>query len=105
VRRPAPDWVGSHRPPLRLWHAIVPALAAQLGEVYLDAIGGAATLIAESVKEVVDVHKLDFGVPEAFWEIRVEDFPAVVTMDSHGNSLHEKVRAESERKLQELLAG
>ncbi len=75
------------------------------GAVYLHAIGGAATLIAESCKEVVNVHKLDFGVPEAFWEVRVEDFPAVVTMDSHGNSLHEKVQAESEQKLQELLAG
>ena len=74
------------------------------GAVYLHAIGGAATLIAESVKEVVDVHKLDFGVPEAMWEIRVEDFPCVVTMDAHGNSLHDKVRAESEKKLAELLA-
>ncbi|MFQ5805379.1 MAG: fumarate hydratase C-terminal domain-containing protein, partial [Phycisphaerae bacterium] len=77
----------------------------QHGAVYLHAIGGAATLIAESVKEVLDVYKLDFGVPEAFWEIRVEDFPCVVTMDSHGNSLHDKVRAASEKKLQELLAG
>ena len=74
------------------------------GAVYLHAIGGAAPLIAESVKEVVNVHKLDFGVPEAFWEIRVEDFPCVVTMDSHGQSLHDKVRADSEKKLQELLA-
>ena len=75
------------------------------GAVYLHAIGGAATLIAESCKEVVNVHKLDFGVPEAFWEVRVEDFPAVVTMDAHGNSLHKKIQAESEKKLQELLAG
>jgi fumarate hydratase class I len=75
----------------------------QHGAVYLHAIGGAATLIAESCKEVVDVHKLDFGVPEAFWQIRVEEFPCVVTMDSHGNSLHEEVRASSEKQLQELL--
>jgi len=74
------------------------------GAVYLHAIGGAATLIAESVKEVVAVHKLDFGVPEAIWEIRVEDFPCVVTMDSHGESLHDKVQAASEKKLQEILA-
>ena len=75
------------------------------GAVYLHAIGGAAPLIAECCKEVLDVFKLDFGVPEAFWKIRVEDFPCVVTMDSHGQSLHDKVRAESEAKLQELLAG
>ena len=77
----------------------------QHGAVYLHAIGGAATLIAESVKEVVNVHKLEFGVPEAIWEIRVEDFPCVVTMDSHGNSLHDKVQADSEQRLQKLLAG
>jgi len=75
------------------------------GAVYLHAIGGAATLIAESVKEVVDVFKLEFGVPEAFWKIRVEDFPCVVTMDSHGQSLHEKVQADSQKKLEGLLAG
>ena len=75
------------------------------GGVYLHAIGGAAPLIADSVKEVVDVFKLDFGVPEAFWKIRVEDFPCVVTMDSHGQSLHDKVQADSERQLQRLLAG
>ena len=75
------------------------------GAVYLHAIGGAAPLIAECCKEVVNVHKLDFGVPEAFWEIRVEDFPCVVTMDSHGQSLHDKVRAESEARFQQLLAG
>ncbi len=74
------------------------------GAVYLHAIGGAATLIAESVKEVLDVYKLDFGVPEAFWKIRVEDFPCVVTMDSHGESLHDKIRTDSQKKLQEILA-
>jgi fumarate hydratase class I len=74
------------------------------GAVYLHAIGGAATLIAERCKEVLDVYKLDFGVPEAFWMLRVEEFPCVVTMDSHGHSLHDKVRADSERKLEELLA-
>jgi fumarate hydratase subunit beta len=74
------------------------------GAVYLHAIGGAATLIAQSCKEVVNVHKLDFGVPEALWEVRVEDFPAVVTMDAHGNSLHKKIQADSEKKLQELLS-
>jgi fumarate hydratase subunit beta len=77
---------------------------AEHGAVYLHAIGGAATLIGESCKEVLDVYKLEFGVPEAFWKIRVEDFPCVVTMDSHGNSLHDKVRADSEKKLKELLA-
>ncbi len=75
------------------------------GAAYLHAIGGAATLIGECCKEVLDVYKLDFGVPEAFWKIRVENFSCVVTMDSHGRSLHQKVKTDSEAKLQELLAG
>jgi fumarate hydratase subunit beta len=79
------------------------AALKKLGAVYLHAIGGAATLIAESVKEVLDVHKLEFGVPEAFWQIRVEDFPCVVTMDSHGQSLHAQVEKDSRKKLAELI--
>ncbi len=72
--------------------------------VYFHAIGGAATLIAQAVKEVVDVYKLaEFGVPEAMWVIRVEDFPVVVTMDSHGASIHDQVQAQSQQKLAELL--
>jgi fumarate hydratase subunit beta len=73
------------------------------GAVYLHAIGGAATLIGQSVKEVVTVYKMEFGMPEAFWIIRVEDFPAVVTMDSHGNSLHEQILEKSSAKFAELL--
>ncbi len=80
------------------------AACKEHGAVYLHAIGGAATLIAESVKEVLSVHKLDLGVPEAFWEIRVEDFLCVVTMDSHGDSLHDRIRAQSEAKLRDILA-
>jgi fumarate hydratase subunit beta len=70
---------------------------------YLHAIGGAASLIAQSVKEVVDVHKLEFGVPEAMWVIRVEGFPLVVTMDSHGQSTHDAVAAASKERLAALL--
>lgn len=71
--------------------------------VYLHAIGGAATLIAQSVKEVVTVHKMEFGVPEAMWVIRVEDFPVVVTMDSHMQSIHDQVEAKSREKFHELI--
>jgi fumarate hydratase class I len=71
--------------------------------VYFHAIGGAATLIAQSVKKVLTVHKLEFGVPEAMWVIEVEDFPVVVTMDSHGQSIHDQVEAHSQAKLAELL--
>ena len=71
--------------------------------VYLHAIGGAASLIAQSVEKVEYVYKLDFGVPEAMWVILVKDFPAVVTMDSHGESLHERVLAASKDVLESLI--
>jgi fumarate hydratase subunit beta len=72
--------------------------------VYLHAIGGAASLIAQSVTRVLGVYKLDFGVPEAMWVTEIKDFPVVVTMDSHGGSLHASVEEHSKRMLDELLA-
>jgi len=72
--------------------------------VYLHAIGGAATLIAQTVQRVLGVYKLEFGVPEALWAIEVKDFPAVVTMDSHGQSLHVDVEARSREALKRLMA-
>lgn len=73
------------------------------GAVYLNAIGGAAQFYAEKFPKVHDVHLLDeFGVPEAMWELETEDFVAVVTMDSHGGSLHKEVEDASAVKLAEL---
>ena len=72
--------------------------------VYFHAIGGAATLIAQSVEKVLAVYKLDFGVPEAIWAIQVKKFPVVVTMDSHSNSLHEEVEARSKAVFERLIA-
>lgn len=80
------------------------AACQEVPGVYFHAVGGAASLIAETVKQVSGVHKLDFGVPEAMWVISVVDFPAVVTMDSHGNSLHAEIEKKSNTALQELLA-
>ncbi len=78
----------------------------KFGAVYFHAVGGCGTSIARSVKEVIDVHKLEeFGTPEAFWVIRVEDFPVIVTIDSHGNSIHETVREQSKKAYEELLKG
>ena len=80
------------------------AACEELGAVYLHAIGGLAVLLARSVKRVIDVLWLEeFGTPEAMWVIDVEDFPAIVTMDSHGESLHEDVLAASREELDRLL--
>ena len=72
--------------------------------VYFHAIGGAASFIAQSVQKVLGVYKLEFGVPEAMWVIEVEDFPVVVTMDSHGNSQHAVIDGSSKEVLDRLLA-
>ncbi len=76
----------------------------QVPGVYLHAIGGAASLIAQTVTRVLGVYKLDFGVPEALWVIEVADFPAVVTMDAHGASLHAEIETKSKTALEALLA-
>jgi len=81
------------------------AALKEFGAVYFNAIGGAAQYYAKCVTRVEGVDFLDFGIPEAMWHLSVKDFPAIVTMDSHGNSLHDKVQAETEKRLQELLAG
>jgi len=74
------------------------------GAVYFHAVGGAGALLAKCVKKVKDVLMLDeFGSPEAFWVLDVEDFPTIVTMDSHGDSLHRKVLQESEANLRAML--
>jgi fumarate hydratase class I len=80
------------------------AACQEVPGVNFHAVGGAATLIAQTVKRVVGVYKLEFGVPEAMWVIEVQDFPAVVTMDAHGNSLHAEVEGKSKQILLNLLS-
>jgi len=72
------------------------------GAVYLNAIGGAAQFYARTVDKVLGVHLMEFGIPEAMWHLRVNNFAAIVTMDAHGNSLHAQVERETGEKLREL---
>ena len=72
------------------------------GAVYLNAIGGAAQFYARSIKKADDVSLLEFGTPEAMWHLQVEDFPAIVTMDAHGNSLHKDIEQESGKQLEAI---
>jgi fumarate hydratase class I len=76
----------------------------EVGAVYLNAIGGAAQFYADKITGVTGVDFLEeFGVPEAMWHLTVQDFVAVVTMDSHGGSLHADIEQASGAQL-ELLA-
>ena len=80
------------------------AACKESGCVYLHAVGGAAQVLADCVKKVRGVYMMEqFGAPEAIWEFEVVDFPAVVTMDAHGNSLHKEVFAKSQAELAKRL--
>jgi len=79
------------------------AACKKVGACYFHAIGGAAQVLAEKVVKVPNVHLLDkFGSPEAVWEFQVVKFPVVVTMDSHGKSLHSQVEKQSAKALAQL---
>lgn len=74
------------------------------GCVYLHAVGGAAQVLAECIKRVPNVYFMEqFGAPEAIWEFEVVGFPAIVTIDAHGNSLHKEVLAASRAELAKYL--
>jgi len=71
------------------------AALQKCGAVYLNGIGGAAQFYARTVEKVLDVHLLEFGIPEAMWHLQVNNFAAIVTMDAHGNSLHADIEKDT----------
>jgi fumarate hydratase class I len=78
------------------------AALQETGAVYLNAVGGAAQFYARTIEAVEGVSLLEFGTPEALWHLRVKGFPAIVTMDAHGNSLHKDIEAASAEVLATL---
>jgi fumarate hydratase class I len=75
------------------------------GAVYLNAIGGAAQFYSRAITGVNGVSLLEFGTPEAMWHLTVKDFPAIVTMDAHGNSLHKDIERASAESLEVMANG
>ena len=73
------------------------------GCVYFHLIGGAAQFYARRIVAVEEVHMIEFGQVEAMWVLEVKDLPALVTMDSHGESLHKQIEHNSLKKFQQLL--
>ena len=78
------------------------AALKEAGAVYLNGIGGAAQFYARTITGVEGVSLMEFGTPEAMWHLTVKDFPAIVTMDAHGNSLHKDVEQESAKELAQI---
>lgn len=60
----------------------------EYGAVYFCAVGGAAALIARSIKASEIIAYEDLG-PEAIHRLIVEDFPVIVAIDCHGGNLYE----------------
>ncbi len=81
------------------------AALQECGAVYLNGIGGAAQFYARTLDKVYGVHWMEFGVPEAMWHLHATDFVAIVTMDAHGNSLHEVVEQATGEALEALRVG
>jgi fumarate hydratase class I len=61
---------------------------ARHGAAYLVAVGGAAILVAKSIKSAHVVAFPELGM-EAIHEFRVEQMPVTVAVDAHGNSIHD----------------
>ncbi len=84
--------------------AATQAACARHGCVYLQAVGGAAALLAQRIVRVEGVHFLEaFGATEALWQLDVLGFEAVVGMDTHGRNLFDEVRDSSAAVLRRLL--
>jgi fumarate hydratase subunit beta len=57
--------------------------------VYLAAIGGAAVVVADSIKAAKVIAYEDLGT-EAIRELKVENFPCIVANDIHGNDIYQE---------------
>ncbi len=64
--------------------------------IYFATIGGAGALLAKSIKQTEVVAYEDLG-PEAIWWLNVDNFPAIVANDIHGNDLFEQGKAKYQR--------
>jgi L(+)-tartrate dehydratase beta subunit len=80
------------------------AAFGELGGVYLAVVGGAAALETTWVEaiEEVDFEELN---PECLWKFRIRGFgPLLVTMDTHGGSLHRDINEAAAARRDEILA-
>ena len=76
----------------------------EFGGAYLAVVGGAAALETTWIEAIEEVDMDDLH-PESLWKFRIKDFgPLLVTMDSHGGSLHAQVNAEAAARRAAVLA-
>ncbi len=81
------------------------AALKEVGAVYCSYTGGCGALAARGLKEVRAYEWQDLGMPEALWVLTAEEFgPLLVTMDSHGRSLHDELNKSVQSKKAEVYA-
>ena len=77
---------------------------AEMGGAYLAVVGGAAALQTTWIEAIEDVDFEDLN-PECLWKFRIRGFgPLLVTMDSHGGSLHSEINKAALSRRDEVLA-
>ena len=80
------------------------AAIGELGGAYLAVIGGAAALQTTWIEAIEDVDFEELN-PECLWKFRISGFgPLLVTMDSHGGSIHRDINAEAASRRDDVLA-
>ena len=65
--------------------------------VYMAAIGGAGALLSKTIKSSTVIAYDDLGT-EAIRELEVEEFPAIVVIDTEGNNLYEESQKQYNRE-------
>ena len=80
------------------------AAFGDLGGAYLAITGGTAALETTWIEQIEDVDLDDLN-PESLWKFRIKGFgPLLVGMDSHGGSLYDKIRADTQGRRAQVLA-
>ena len=75
-----------------------------IGGAYLAIVGGTAALETTWIEQIEDVDLDDLN-PESLWKFRIRNFgPLLVGMDSHGGSLYDKIRADTQARRAQVLA-
>lgn len=76
----------------------------KFGAIHCAFPGGCGVVAAQRVEEIVGVEWLDFGMPEALWVLRVNEFgPLIVSIDTEGNNLFENNNQIYDKRLAEVI--
>ncbi len=75
----------------------------KFGAIHCAFPGGCAIIAADRVKDTYGVEWMDFGMPEALWEMDVEEFgPLIVSIDTKGGNLFENNKVAFKKRVDDL---